>query len=155
MALDGSELQKGKIVLNELPDKFAELKNLKRYFALFDRDNNCWLGNQSDILIKASPDGVITSFTPKSGLSMFYINQVLLDREGVTWIATNNAGVNKLVHSNFSLLERPYYVTPPFGDIYYSKNKDQWLLYSNASGSLVIIKNNEPHNYKIEIEPIL
>ena len=150
MALDRSELQKGKIVLNELPDKFAELKNLKKYFALFDRDNNCWLGNQSDILIKASPDGVITSFTPKSGLSMFYINQVLLDREGVTWIATNNAGVNKLVHSNFSLLERPYYVTPPFGDIYYSKNKDQWLLYSNASGSLVIIKNNEPHNYKIE-----
>ena len=150
MALDRSELQKGKIILNELPDKFAELKNLKKYFALFDRDNNCWLGNQSDSLIKASPDGVITSFTPKSGLSMFYINQVLLDREGVTWIATNNAGVNKLVHSNFSLLERPYYVTPPFGDIYYSKTKDQWLLYSNASGSLVIIKNNEPRYYKIE-----
>jgi len=147
MVLDRSEIQKGKIVLHELPDKYAQLKNFGKYFAHFDDDNNCWVGNQSNILIKASPDGIITSFTPKSGLSMFYINHILHDREGITWIATNNAGVDKLVHSNFSLLERPYQTTPPFGDIFYDKIKDQWLIFSGQNFNLVLIHNNKPVNY--------
>ncbi len=150
MVLNTTELQKGKIVLEELPEKFSQLKNLGKYFALFDRDNNCWLGNQSNILLKAGPDGAITSFTPKSGLSIFYINSIFQDREGITWIATNNAGMNKLVHSNFSLLEKPYYTSPPFGDIFYNESKDQWLLFSKQSGTVVLVRNNKPVYYKVK-----
>lgn len=147
MALDRSEIQKGRIVLQQLPDKYSHLKNLGKYFAHFDDDNNCWLGNQSNILIKANPDGNITSFTPKSGLSMFYINNILHDREGITWIATNNAGVNKLVHSNFSFLERPYSITPPLGDIFYNKSNDKWLIYTIQNSNLILVDKNKSVHY--------
>src|SRR6185436_17028553 len=73
MALNRTELHKGKIILEEIPDKYEQLKNLGKYFVLFDHGNNCWLGNQINILIKVEPDGTITSFSPKSDLSMFYI----------------------------------------------------------------------------------
>lgn len=149
MALNSAALQKGKIVLEELPDIYAQGKNLGRHFIIFDRENNCWLGNQSNTLIKVGTDGSITSFTSKSGLSMFYINFILLDREGITWLATNNGGVNKLVNSNFSLLEIPYFISPPYGDIFYNENKDQWLLYSNQDGILAVVKNDKPVYYKI------
>jgi hypothetical protein len=101
--LDTALLHKGKLVLQELPDKFEKLKERGRYFILFDAGNNCWLGDQSQALIKAMPDGSATFFSTTSGLNMFFINFIFQDREGITWIATNNAGVSKLVHSNFSI----------------------------------------------------
>jgi signal transduction histidine kinase/ligand-binding sensor domain-containing protein len=150
MALDRNELRNGRIALQELPEKYTGLKNLGKYFIQFDSENNCWLGNQSNILIKASPDGSLTSFTPKSGLSMFFINHIMMDREGITWIATNNSGVNKLVHSNFSLLEKPYYLAAPFGDIYYNTSKDRWLLLSKQDASFVIVNNKTPTSYRLK-----
>ena len=149
MALNTAELQKGNIALEEIPAKFDAVKNLGSFFLHFDKSNNCWLGNQSSSLIKLGPDGVISSFTAQSGLSMFYINFILQDREGITWFATNNGGVNKLVHTNFSLSERPYYNSPPFGDIFYNKSKDRWLFYSRQHPTLVLVRDNEPVYYNL------
>ena len=52
MAIDTIEIKKGRLVLQELPDQYETLKNRNRYFVLFDSGNNCWLGDQSNILIK-------------------------------------------------------------------------------------------------------
>jgi len=148
MAIDTNEIQKGKLVLHELPRKYARLKNLGKCFLLFDRENNCWIGNQRRILIKARQDGSIISFNNTSGLSMFFINHIFQDREGITWIATNNGGLNKLVHSNFSLIENPFGLST-LSDISYDENKNQLLFYSQNS-TAVSIKDDKRIYYKVK-----
>ena len=149
MAIDTIEIKKGKIVLQELPAQFAQLRNRSKYFVLFDKGNNCWAGDQSSVLIKTTPEGTTTTFTPASGLSMFYINSVFRDREGITWIATNNAGVNKLVHSNFSLFETPFNISPPLTDISYN-DKDQLVFFAREDATAVFLNNNRQVYYKVK-----
>jgi signal transduction histidine kinase/ligand-binding sensor domain-containing protein len=139
MSLDTVELAKGKLVLKELPQQYSQLRNKGSYFVIFDDGNNCWLGDQNGTLIKAAPDGSITTFTAASGLNMFFINRVFQDREGITWIATNNTGVSKLVHTNFSHIEKPFGIVYP-SDISY--NKKNLLIYSSPTYTVVIIHNN-------------
>ena len=148
-ALDTIEQKKGKLVLQELPEQYAQLRNKSRYFILFDKSNNCWSGDQGSVLLKTTPDGTTTAITSGSGLNMFYINSVFEDREGITWIATNNDGVSKLVHNNFSHLEKPFGLTQP-SYISYDKNTGNLLLYSAAHASAVIMnkKNKEYFGFK-------
>ena len=141
-ALDTIEQKKGKLVLQELPEQYAQLRNKSRYFILFDKSNNCWSGDQGSVLLKTAPDGTTTAITAGSGLNMFFINSVFEDREGITWIATNNDGVSKLVHNNFSHLEKPFGLTQP-SYISYDKNTGNLLLYSAAHASAVIMNKKE------------
>lgn len=149
MAIDTIEIKKGRLVLQQLPAQYAQLRNIGRFFVLFDKGNNCWVGDQSSVLIKTTSEGTTTSFTPASGLSMFFINFVFRDREGITWIATNNGGVNKLVHSNFSLLETPFHISPPFTDISYN-DKDQLLFFAGQDGRIVFLNDNRQFHYKVK-----
>ena len=147
MALDTVALNRGKIILKDLSPAYDKIKHLGRYFIDFDRGNNCWLGDQSSVLLKIDPDGHITSFSTSSGLNMFFINAIFLDRENITWIATNNAGVNKLVQSNFSLTANPFGFSSFTYDISFFRDKDQLLLYSNKDSKLALIKNDTNISY--------
>jgi signal transduction histidine kinase/sugar lactone lactonase YvrE len=140
MAVNTAELARGKLVLQELPQQFAQLTNKGKYFIIFDNENNCWLGNQRNVLIKASADGIITSFDEASGLKMLFVNSIFKDREGITWIATNNTGVSKLVHTNFSHIEKPFDIVNA-SDISY--HNESLLIYSFPTNTAVIIHNNE------------
>ena len=144
MSVDSTELSKGNLVLTDLPAKFEKIKQLGRYVLQFDREGNCWLGDQAHIVIKAGTDGKITSFRRESGLSMAGINWVFQDREGITWIATQNNGVDKLVHSNFTFTENPFNIAP-LNDISCNENKDQVILFSLKKATLV--RNNTPPMY--------
>lgn len=146
LALDTNEIKKGNLVLQELPEPFAQLRNKGRYFVLFDKGNNCWSGDQSSVLLKAAPDGKITTFTSASGLNMFFINSVFQDREGITWIATNNDGVSKLVHNNFSHIEKPFELIRPTA-ISYNEKSENLLIYSQTVASAAIIHNNKKEKY--------
>ncbi|HEX6171187.1 MAG TPA: ATP-binding protein [Chitinophagaceae bacterium] len=148
MAIDTTEIKKGKIVLQELPEQYAQLRNKSRYFILFDKSNNCWSGDQGSVLLKTTPDGTTTAFTSISGLNMFYINSVFQDREGITWIATNNDGVSKLVHNNFSHIEKPFDLLQP-NLISYNKNSDNLLVYSSSSATATIIHNNKKESFSL------
>lgn len=149
LSVDNAALKKGKIVLQELPSQFEQIKNLGGYFIHFDREGNCWLGNQRSVVMKAAPDGKVTIFNTASGLSMFYINFVFQDQEGTSWIATNNAGINKLVNSNFSLQENPVHLAAIF-DINYLEKNHQLLLYSAKNADVSMISDNKQVNYKIK-----
>ncbi|HET6769209.1 MAG TPA: two-component regulator propeller domain-containing protein, partial [Chitinophagaceae bacterium] len=142
LSLDTTELRKGKLVLQELPGQFAQLRSKRRHFVLFDKGNNCWLGDQNSVLIRAGPDGTMTTFTSVSGLNMFSINFILQDSEGTTWIATQNAGVSKLVHSNFSHLEKPFDIIHP-SDISYNENKNHLLIYSSSTSAATVVNDRE------------
>jgi signal transduction histidine kinase/ligand-binding sensor domain-containing protein len=142
MAIDTAEMKNGKLLVQELPESFASLRNKGKFLLFFDEGNNCWLGNQSNLLLKASPPGAITTFSSSSGLSMFYINSVFQDREGITWISTNNAGVNKLVHNNFSHFEKPFDIINP-SDISNNHLQENLLIFSASAHTAAIVHNNE------------
>jgi signal transduction histidine kinase/ligand-binding sensor domain-containing protein len=141
MSLDTTALKNGKIVLQDLPAAFDKIKNLAGYFIFFDRANNCWLGDQSSVLLKTEPTGKVTYFPAASGLTMFFINAIFLDRENITWIATNNAGLNKLVQSNFSLSENPFGFKSSQYDLAYNNNDDKLLLFSSRDSKIAIFND--------------
>lgn len=149
MSVDTAGVRTGKIILQELPVTFEKLKNAGGHFIYFDREGNCWVGDQSTVLVKAARDGNISSFTTGSGLSMSYIEYIFQDREGITWIATNNAGVNKLVHSDFSFVENPFGISA-INDITCYENKNRLLLYSFKNASAAIVSDNKKiEEYKV------
>ena len=146
MLADTNELKKGKLVLRELPERFNNIKNLGRYFIFFDRQGNCWLGDHYSTLIKASPDGSTINFTTASGLTQPHINHIFGDREGITWIATNNAGVDKLVQSNFSFSENPFGFSSLL-DISFNEHENRFLLYSHKNSNAAFIREDEKSRY--------
>jgi len=148
-AIDTALLKKGELVLQDLPDKYAQIKNLGNFFLLFDGGNNCWLGNQSNLLIKVNADGSSTTFIPQSGMNMFAINFIIRDREGITWIASSNDGVTKLVHSNFSHIEEPFGISHP-SDISYNAKTGNLLIYSSSVHTAAIIHDNEKKYLRIK-----
>jgi ligand-binding sensor domain-containing protein len=148
-AIDTALLKKGELVLQDLPDKYAQIKNLGNFFLLFDGGNNCWLGNQSNLLIKVNADGSSTTFIPQSGMNMFAINFIMQDREGITWIASSNDGVTKLVHSNFSHIEEPFGISHP-SDISYNAKTGNLLIYSSSVHTAAIIHDNEKKYLRIK-----
>jgi signal transduction histidine kinase len=97
-------------------------------------------------LIKASPDGSTVSFTTASGLSQPYISHIFDDREGITWIATNNAGVDKLVHSNFSFMENPFGFLS-INDFSFNESKNRFLLYSHKNSNAAFTGGNIQTRY--------
>src|SRR6185369_274471 len=149
IALDTLLLRKGKLSAQDLPHKYDQLKNLGKFFILFDAGNNCWVGNQTNLLLKANADGDITRFTSASGLSMFFINYIMQDREGSTWIATNNDGVSKLIHSNLSLIVKPFDLAYT-SDISYNAAKNNLLIYSMPTALVSIIHNNKKATLSIQ-----
>ena len=154
MSLDTTELKKGKFVLHDLQEKYAAIRNKGKYFLLFDDGNNCWLGNQNSTLIKLTPDGEVTTFNSASGLNTLFVSSIFQDKEGITWIATNNSGVRKLVHTNFSHIERPFGITYP-SDISYNRYKDELMLYSfPAQNTAVTIHGTEKKYLHIK-DPLL
>ena len=149
MALDTDALLHDKLLLKPLPTPFNEVRDFGNFFIAFDSRNNCWAGDQTSILMKIKPDGSVTSFTSSSGLSMFFINYIFCDREGITWIATNDAGVDKLVNSNFSIISKPYNLPPPY-NIAYNQNKNSLLIYSINKKEAAVIDNGKQTILKIE-----
>lgn len=147
MALDTIAINQGKIILQDLPPAFEKIKKLGGHFVTFDRGNNCWLGDQSRTLLKAEANGNLTSFSGTSGLNMFFINSIFLDRENITWIATNNAGLNKLVQGNFSLIENPFGFRSFDCDLSYNTEKKELLFYSVKDARLAIIKDESNINF--------
>ena len=149
LSVDTTELKKGKIVLQELPDNYAKIKKNAFHFIFFDQQGNCWLIDKLFALKKVGTDGSIISFTTSSGLSTPDVSHVFQDKEGTIWISTNSAGVDKLVHSNFS------FTTDPFGlsavsDISYAADKNQLLFYSLSKEKAIAVReNNRIQNFEV------
>ncbi len=133
--LDKAELIKGKIVLHELPVVFKTLSN-KIGYIFFDSDNNCWVVEGSRSLIKYDKNGNSVVYTTSSGLNTIAISFIFQDKEGITWFASNGGGVDKLMHTNFSVIEKPFGLSWP-ADLFLSPSKKETLLYSYKDKKLV------------------
>jgi ligand-binding sensor domain-containing protein len=133
--LDKAQLIKGKIVLHELPVVFKTLSD-KIGSIFFDSDNNCWVVEGSRSLIKCDKNGNSVVYTTSSGLNTIAISFIFQDKEGITWFASNGGGVDKLMHTNFSVLEKPFGLSWP-ADLFLSPSKKETLLYSYKDKKLV------------------
>ena len=137
--LDKSELFKGKIVLRELPANFSHIA-AKVGAVFFDNSDNCWIVEGNKALIKADPKGNTIVYTSSSGISTTAISCVFHDKEGIIWLASNGGGVDKLMHTNFSLIEKPFGLSYP-ADLSLSSSKPELLLYSYKDEKLVHFTN--------------
>ena len=138
--LDKPELFKGKIVLHELPGIFKDFSD-KTGYIFFDNDNNCWMVEGNRSLIKCDKNGNSTVYTTSSGLHTIAISHIFQDKEGITWFASNGGGVDKLMHTNFSVIEKPFGLSWPT-DLFLSPSKKEILLYSYAEKKLVRFTDN-------------
>ena len=146
--LDKTELLKGKIVLQELPGVFKNLSDRIGYI-FFDNDNNCWVVEGSPSLIKCDKNGNSIVYTTSSGLNTLAISSIFQDKEGITWFASNGGGVDKLMHTNFSVIEKPFGLSWP-ADLFLSPSKKETLLYSYTDKKLVRFSDNS----SVEISPV-
>jgi signal transduction histidine kinase/ligand-binding sensor domain-containing protein len=128
-AIDTDELKKGNLVLGDLPEIYKKVPGTGIQSLFFDQAGNCWLANGSTMLTKCDLLGNLTDFSTSSGLSSANINSVLQDKEGITWIATNGAGVDKLMRTSFALFEKVFGLSSII-NLSYSEKKNELLLYS-------------------------
>ena len=133
--LDMTELSNGKIVFEKLPAVFKNIAD-KIGYVFFDNDNNCWVAEGNKGLTKADPKGNTITYTSSSGLNTTAISSVFHDKEGIIWLASNGGGVDKLMHTNFTLIENPFGLSSP-NDISFSSTTTEMLLYSRQEGKLV------------------
>ena len=137
--LDKTELLKGKITLQQLPVVFNSIAD-KVGLLFFDNDDNCWMVEGNQALIKCDKKGNTAVYTSASGLSTPVISFVFHDREGIIWLASNGGGIDKLMHTNFSVIEEPFGLTKP-ADLFLSASKEV-LLYSYHDKKIVHLTGN-------------
>src|SRR4030095_634081 len=133
--LNKAELQKGKILLQELSPPYKNLSN-KTGLIFFDNDNNSWLVDGNGSLTRYDINGNSTAYNRSSGLHANLINFVFKDRENIIWLASDGGGVAKLMHSNITVSEKPFGLSVP-SSLHLSSSGNDILLYSYSEGSLV------------------
>ena len=133
--LDRSRLLNGQLELSEMPDAFRRIAN-KPGYVFFDNDDNCWFVETTKSLYKIDKQGNLIEYTSSSGLSTTAISHVFEDKEGIIWLASNGNGIDKLMHKNFTLLEKPFGLSHP-GQLFFSILKSEFLLYSYQDEKLV------------------
>jgi signal transduction histidine kinase/ligand-binding sensor domain-containing protein len=138
--LDTNALKRGLIVQKELPNIFRDFST-NAGFIFFDNSNNCWISDGGQSLKKCDHQGNITVYTKSSGLSNSSIEYVFQDKEGIMWLASKGAGVEKLMHSNLSLIEKP------FGFINTGmicrNNNGELILYSQHDKKMALLTKND------------
>jgi signal transduction histidine kinase/ligand-binding sensor domain-containing protein len=138
--LDTNALKRGLIVQKELPNIFRDFST-NAGFIFFDNSNNCWISDGVHSLKKCDHQGNITVYTKSSGLGNSSIEYVFQDKESIIWLASKGAGVEKLMHSNLSLIERP------FGFINTGmicrNNNGELILYSHNDKKMALLTKND------------
>ncbi len=66
----------------------------------FDHSDNLWITEQFRRLVRVSPDKRMVSYTEKDGLPSLWFNQMMVDKEGLLWLALNG-GICKIRQSNW------------------------------------------------------
>ncbi len=107
MQLNAASLNRGEIKPEPLPPVYRHFAKNRGYI-FFDNYNNCWVTSGVSSLKKCDVNGDVTEYTTASGLNSLAISYVFHDREGAIWLASNGGGVEKLMHTNLSLIEKPF-----------------------------------------------
>ena len=105
--LNTEALRRGAIKDESLPSVYKSFSKLSGS-VFFDNLTNCWLTDGIQTLHRSDTSGIIISYTKASGLNTAGIGSVFQDREGIIWLISNGSGAYKLMHTNLSLIEKPF-----------------------------------------------
>jgi signal transduction histidine kinase/sugar lactone lactonase YvrE len=100
--IDTIALAKGKINFLQVPEKFRDIVNNKQSFIFFDKENNAWFYDKE--ILKITPTFQHEYITAEQGLEAASLTDLLIDREGTVWIATDGNGIIKIRNTNTELL---------------------------------------------------
>jgi ligand-binding sensor domain-containing protein len=101
--LDPSSLQKGKIVLHSMPSsiKVPHWKNAHLYF---DPSGETWM-YQNNEAFHSDRTGEIKFFSSAQGLNTSNLTDLFVDREGITWLASDGNGVVKMYATHVQMIK--------------------------------------------------
>ncbi len=71
-----------------------------------DAVGNIWVGFREKGVLRIGPDGRQREFSRDDGLASNNIRQLLVDREGNVWVATDGGGLSRLTPRRFQVLGR-------------------------------------------------
>ncbi len=100
--LDSFSVEKGIIKIHPL-ETLSDENQLKNVNIYFDDAGNTWLYGYDKIKY-ISTTGQEQVISADQGLKTSYLSDVLVDREGITWMASDGNGVVKMSGMNFQVL---------------------------------------------------
>jgi len=139
--LKKEELEEGVFRKHHLPGDFSSVQNRPTAYIKFDKLGQLWLGVPEGLcFVKPGQPPVV--YTEANGLGRGNIIFIFQDQEGNNWFLPDGGGAQKLVNSNFQLMDRPYsgkYIS----DISCSNRSDSVWLYGDSATGLILIHGNE------------
>ncbi len=138
--LDLHSLQKGKIELQQIASikNAADLSSMDIYF---DDQKGMWLYKNNEV-IHITPSGQVRNISVALGLKASRISDLMVDKEGITWMASDGNGVIKMQGTELQILGD---LTPGVRNnvsVVCQKNDTTWL-FNNTNQSFYRIHNDE------------
>ncbi|HZV70232.1 MAG TPA: ATP-binding protein [Saprospiraceae bacterium] len=138
--LDLHSLQEGKIVMRPVTSikNADQLINMDIYF---DGQKGMWFYKDNEI-IHITPSGKVQNISVTLELKASRISDLMVDREGITWMASDGNGVIKMQGTELQILGD---LTPGVGNnvpVVYQKNDTTWL-FNNTNQSFYRIHKDE------------
>ena len=100
--VDVAFLNQNKIRFSVLPPVYSTTENVLADYLYFDHQKNFWLNSPTGF-IKIDPYGLSKTFSVKNGLPVNNYISVFEDKENILWFADGQAGISKMVNTQFEL----------------------------------------------------
>src|SRR5574338_1096762 len=146
--MDTTSLQNGRISFIAPAKNYLSISKLKHSFAFFDAGNNLWFYTKKSIY-RITSQGTYQTISQKQGLNATNLTDLFIDREGITWLATDGNGVVKWTNSGIELLnsinEMPAVITSIF------QQQDSTWLFNSSNNSIYRICNNSTSIFPLSV----
>ena len=144
--LDPDKLQKGMIVLKDLPKKYQDISNQANSSIYFDSKNNLWLYSKS-LIKKITPDLNEVTIASENDLRSSSLLKVFEDREGMTWVATDGNGVLKIRGTSLQLIND--WGNDPIHALAILPQGDSLWILNGANNTVHYLNNRERRSFKL------
>lgn len=146
--IDSAGLLKGKLTTSIPADNYEKKLNTKIARLGSDKFGNIFLYNE-DHIYKISPQQEVLVISPDQGLKMNKLADVITDREGITWIASDGYGIAKMTGSNIQLLNN--FSTGKTSNISAIHHQvDTTWLFDGASNKIIRIHKNNQKIFQLD-----
>lgn len=138
--LDTTALSKGQVI-SRLVDSSSDSNPMVGSNIYFDGAGNRWLfiNNQISIVSSSGEEKVISS---EQGLQTSYLSDVLVDREGIIWMASDGNGVVKMPGMNLQVFKSLDHGIPSNISALYKQSDTIWLFNVTDYHFYRIIRGN-------------
>jgi len=101
--LDFASIQNGKVVLLPLPAS-VKVPHWKNAYLYFDPSGATWMYQNNEVF-HAEPGGESNIYSSSQGLNTSNLSDLFVDREGITWLASDGNGVVKMFGTNVQIVK--------------------------------------------------